>query len=83
LAIVGSALQAAQGVALLVLSGHAHTRWPALLITVGTACYSGMLYLIIFTGLHPFDPLVPFGGMAMLLGWIMILFAKPGANSGS
>lgn len=83
LAIVGSALQAAQGVALLVLSAHANTRWPALLIAAGTACYSGMLYLIIFTGLHPFDPLVPVGGMAMLTGWIMLLFAKPHANPGS
>lgn len=83
LAIVGSALQTAQGVALLALSSHATTRLPALLIAVGTASYSGMLYLIIFTGLHPFDLLVPAGGMVMLLGWIMMLFTRPETKRGS
>lgn len=80
LAVVGSALQAIQGGALLVLSRHSEAKWPALLIAGGTAGYSAMLYFIIFTGLHPFDPLVPMGGLAMLLGWIMVIFTKPGSH---
>ncbi len=73
LAIVGSALQAMQGLGLLIVSQLSKTRWPAALIAVGAACYASMLYVIIFTGLHPFDPLVPVGGAVMLAGWIMLL----------
>lgn len=73
LAIVGSALQAIQGVGLIVLSQIPKTKWPALLIAIGTASYTVMLYLIIFTGLHPFDPLVPIGGAAMVVGWLILL----------
>jgi uncharacterized membrane protein YgdD (TMEM256/DUF423 family) len=73
LAVVGSSLQAIQGVALLMLAQFSKARWPAMLIAGGTAGYSLMLYVIIFTGMHPFDPLVPAGGSVMLLGWLILL----------
>lgn len=73
LAIVGSALQAIQGLGLAFLSQFPQTKWPSLVIALGTACYTLMLYLIIFTGLHPFDPLVPIGGAGMFVGWLMLL----------
>lgn len=73
LAVVGSSLQAVQGLGLLIVSQLPKTKWPAVLIALGAACYASMLYTIIFTGLHPFDPLVPVGGAVMLAGWIMLL----------
>jgi uncharacterized membrane protein YgdD (TMEM256/DUF423 family) len=76
LAIVGSSLEAIQGVALLLLSQYPKARWPALLIALGTAAYAAMLYVIIFTGLHPLDLVVPSGGGVMLLGWILLLFSR-------
>lgn len=80
LALIVSTLQAIQGIALLVLSGQPGTGWPAILIASGTACFSAMLYFIIFTGTHPLDALVPVGGVAMLIGWVLLLFTKPRAS---
>lgn len=79
--IVGSALQAVQGVALMVLSLRAGGGWGALLIALGTALWTGMLYFIAFTSMHPLDPVVPAGGMLMLVGWIMIVLAGPRATT--
>ncbi|MEQ1865492.1 MAG: DUF423 domain-containing protein [Micropepsaceae bacterium] len=76
LAVIGSAVQAIQGLALLVLS-RAGAKWPAILIAIGTTAYTAMLYFIIFTGQHPFDAVVPAGGMVMLLGWIVLVLSPP------
>lgn len=76
LAVVGSSLQAIQGIALLVLS-RAGAKWPAILIAAGTTGYTAMLYTIIFTGQHPLDLVVPVSGMVMLAGWLWLLLTSP------
>jgi len=70
---VGSALQAVQGLALIVLA-----QVPAALIAGGTAVWTAMLYYIAFSGQHPLDLVVPIGGLAMMLGWLALLFTPPG-----
>lgn len=78
LAVVGSSLQAIQGLALLALS-RASAKWPAILIAIGTTGYTAMLYTIIFTGQHPLDEVVPVSGMVMLAGWLLLVLTPPKA----
>lgn len=77
LARVGAALEAIQGLALLVLARAAQTHWAAMLIAAGTTAWTAMLYIIVFTGLHPLDVVVPVGGLIMLLGWLALLILPP------
>lgn len=77
LARVGSALEVTQGLALLVLARTAQTHWAAMLIAAGTTAWTAMLYIIVFTGQHPLDLVVPVGGIIMLLGWLALLVLPP------
>lgn len=75
----GAAFEAMQGLALLVLAGAyegAAARLAAALIAVGAALVMGMLAVIAFSRLHPFDAAVPLGGAAVLIGWLVITFAR-------
>lgn len=49
---------------------------PALILTFGTLFFSGNCYLYAFTGIKIFALLVPFGGMAFLIGtlWLAFIF---------
>jgi uncharacterized membrane protein YgdD (TMEM256/DUF423 family) len=76
LARVGAALELSQGLALLLLA-RAQSRWPAILIALGTTIWTLMLYVIVFTGLHPLDVVVPVGGLIMMLGWVALLLLPP------
>ena len=80
LARVGSATQIGQGLALMLLARTPASTIPAVLIAIGTTLWSAMLYVIVFTGQHPFDPVVPAGGAIMLLGWVALLFTRPGQS---
>lgn len=77
LARAGSAVEAIQGLALLVLARAAQTPWAALLIAAGTTAWTAMLYIIVFTGQHPLDEIVPIGGMIMMLGWLVLIVTPP------
>jgi len=77
LARVGSAAEAIQGLALLVLARAAQTHWAAMLIAAGTTAWTAMLYLIVFTGQHPLDIVVPIGGLIMMLGWLALILMPP------
>ena len=77
LARIGSPLEAIQGVALLVLARAASTQWAAILIALGTTLWSAMLYVMIFTGQHPLDEVVPLGGTIMTIGWLILLLTPP------
>lgn len=80
LARAGSALEAVQGLALLSLARMPRTFIPAALIAAGTTAWTAMLYIIVFTGQHPLDLMVPAGGMVMLAGWLALLFVDPKAS---
>lgn len=78
LARVGSALEIAQGVALLVLA-RAQTQIAAGLIAAGTTIWCAMFYFIVFTNQHPLDVVIPAGGAVMLIGWLVLVFSTPKA----
>ncbi|MBL9096784.1 MAG: DUF423 domain-containing protein [Alphaproteobacteria bacterium] len=77
LARAGSALQAIQGLTLMLLAGASQSQWAAILIAAGTTAWTAMLYTIIFTGQHPLDEVVPIGGMIMLIGWLALIVLAP------
>jgi uncharacterized membrane protein YgdD (TMEM256/DUF423 family) len=78
---VGSAVEAIQGLALVVLSRLAGTTIAAALIAIGTTAWTAMLYLIAFTGQHPLDLAVPVGGMIMMAGWLALALMPPKAQA--
>jgi len=80
LARVGSAVEAVQGLALLILSRAAQTHWAAMLIAAGTTAWTAMLYIIVFTGRHPLDEVVPIGGIIMMVGWLALIVLPPKAS---
>jgi uncharacterized membrane protein YgdD (TMEM256/DUF423 family) len=57
----------------------ASTRWPGTAITAagwlflaGTIIFSGSLYLLSLTGARWLGAITPIGGLAFLLGWLLL-----------
>ncbi|WP_414830521.1 DUF423 domain-containing protein [Alteromonas sp. H39] len=48
-------------------------RRAAIAFGVGIVLFSGSLYLLIFTGSKWFGPVTPLGGVAFMVGWIMLV----------
>lgn len=49
------------------------------MILGGAAIFSGTLYALAITESRSFVMLAPVGGITLILGWITLAFAKPGA----
>jgi uncharacterized membrane protein YgdD (TMEM256/DUF423 family) len=45
-------------------------RWAATLVIVGIVLFSGSLYALTFGAPRPFGIVTPFGGLALIAGWI-------------
>ena len=45
-------------------------RWAALLIIVGVVLFSGSLYALTFGAPRPVGIVTPFGGLALIAGWM-------------
>ncbi len=45
-------------------------RWAAVLVLVGIVLFSGSLYALTFGAPRPFGIVTPFGGLALIVGWI-------------
>jgi len=65
------------------------TRWPGRpaqasgwLFIIGTLLFSGSLYALSLTGVRELGIVTPFGGMALLTGWLCLLVA-PWRSSGA
>jgi len=41
-------------------------------ILLGTVLFSGSLYLLVLTGVKPLGMITPFGGIAFLVGWLLL-----------
>ena len=57
-----------------VLALHTSSRWlqyTLRLFTAGTLLFSGSLYCLALTGVTTLGIITPFGGTALLLGWVM------------
>ena len=65
------------GVALLLLQlpQSAALRWSALLFFIGIVIFSGSLYVLAITGVRWLGAITPLGGVAFLVGWIMLAIA--------
>ena len=48
----------------------APVRWAALLVLVGVVLFSGSLYALTFGAPRPLGIVTPFGGLALIVGWI-------------
>lgn len=66
-------------VAALLAVAWAAARWPdgattaaGWLFVVGTILFSGSLYLLALTGQRWLGAVTPFGGVALLLGWLVL-----------
>lgn len=68
------AVQAANGLGLMLLAMRGVGKAAALLIALGTLLSAAMIWVIAFTGAHPFDPAVPIGGMLFLAGWLLVIW---------
>lgn len=77
LARVGSAVEAVQGVVLLVIARAVGMQWAAILIAAGTTVWTAMLYYVVFANQHPADVVIPIGGLIMMLGWLALIVMPP------
>lgn len=63
----------------LFLAADRGTGWPALaagwLFVAGIVLFSGSLYVLAVTRRPAWGALTPFGGVCLLLGWALLLFA--------
>lgn len=44
-------------------------------LLIGTLFFSGSLYLLVLTGVKPLGMITPIGGVAFLVGWILLAAA--------
>jgi len=63
----------------IIAVGLAWARWPSSalvsagwLFVAGTALFSGSLYVVSTTGIRIFGIVTPFGGVALILGWLAL-----------
>ena len=75
---VGVRYQMHHAFALLAVA-WAYTRWPGpavvaagALFVAGTVVFSGTLYLLALTGQKWLGAITPLGGVALILGWIVL-----------
>jgi uncharacterized membrane protein YgdD (TMEM256/DUF423 family) len=50
-----------------------------IMILAGAAVFSGTLYTLAITHSRALIMLAPVGGITLILGWVVLVFAKPGA----
>lgn len=50
-------------------------RWSATLFALGLLLFCGSLYTLSLTQIRPLGAVTPFGGVAFIIGWGLLLFA--------
>jgi uncharacterized membrane protein YgdD (TMEM256/DUF423 family) len=50
-------------------------RWGGWLLLAGTVLFSGSLYLLALTGVRWLGLITPFGGVAFIVGWVLLAMA--------
>ncbi len=72
------------GVGLLALQHPSRAlNWSGTLFTMGILLFSGSLYLLSISGIHTLGIITPFGGLALMAGWMQLGVAAwkiPGQN---
>lgn len=69
---------AAAGLAIANRSARLNLIAGAMILS-GAAIFSGTLYALAITESRSFVMLAPVGGVTLILGWVTLAFAKPGA----
>lgn len=66
----------------LLAVGWGAARWPSAavagagwLFLAGVLVFSGSLYLLVLTGIRGLGAVTPFGGAALIAGWILLAWA--------
>ncbi len=83
---VGALIVSALGLALIVLRGHrvqpllAMASW---LFVAGTVLFSFSIYVAALTGVQALTYLTPFGGVTLMLAWLVLIGAGVRAGSGA
>ncbi len=49
--------------------------WAAFATTIGIILFCGSLFLLAFTGVKTFAAVTPFGGLALIAGWLAFAWA--------
>jgi uncharacterized membrane protein YgdD (TMEM256/DUF423 family) len=60
-------------------AGLAATKWyswAGYAFLAGTIIFSGALYTICFTGIKAFGAVAPFGGIALIIGWLLLFWGS-------
>ena len=76
---IGVRYQMYHALAMLILPALTHVvsqAWlkrVAVAFATGTLLFSGSLYLLVMTGSKWFGPVTPMGGVAFMIGWIMLV----------
>lgn len=82
----GVRYQMYHGLALGLCAALAHLGWrvgaAAIGFVVGIALFSGSLYGLVLLEARWLGPVTPLGGVAFLLGWLLLLRARPPAPTG-
>ena len=83
----GVRYQMYHGLGLLAVAWAIHT-WPerrlapaAAILLAGTAVFSGSLYLLVLTGRGWLGAITPFGGVALIAGWVLAAWRVVARNS--
>lgn len=69
---------AAAGLAIANRSGRLNLI-AGVMILLGAAIFAGTLYTLAITHSRALIMLAPVGGITLILGWVVLVFAKPGA----
>ena len=48
-------------------------KWSANLFLLGIILFSGSLYALAITGIKPLGIITPFGGVAFIVGWVLLI----------
>ncbi|HEX3725098.1 MAG TPA: DUF423 domain-containing protein [Pirellulales bacterium] len=65
-------------VAIGLLVGRANPRWlmaAGIALALGTVLFSGGIYGWLLTGFKPLIHIVPLGGMAWIVGWLLVAWS--------
>ena len=49
-----------------------NTKLPAIFALIGTSLFSGSIYLWLLTGIKSFVHVTPFGGITLMLAWLLL-----------
>ena len=69
------ALVAAAGAASRGQAGAVAAGWAGGLFAAGTVLFSGSLYALALTGVRALGAVTPFGGVALIAGWVALAVA--------